>query len=344
MRNGVKRVSIIKHINISPLSYKMYFWKPLIIIPALTFVSFSFAYIYYNWINGDLKKKLSISDKPRIDPEAKYISERKSAFMRTYTQKYPPVTQEKYNSFPMKGSGIADSDDRGVPPTDFNSSIEPEFYDKEKYTAIMKEEVNVLETAWKKRILFDSTPRGNIVLFYDPYKHGFSYYSDQHIPYSLLNAAAMKYCRIFRCRDFFMDEQVTPEYSPSALLSQRIQEEKKELVEKKAKISAKIGSSTTAFAKFKNYSNPIPITKPSIQLTNLPKIAIPNAPVVSPKEYMKNKFIHLGKMANWNILLKKPKPKNISVNKSDIMGYLDSNTDVQKQVFNYRDYKKSLLT
>jgi hypothetical protein len=207
----------------------------------------------------------------------------------------------------------------------------------------MKEEVNVLETAWKKRILFDSTPRGNIVLFYDPYKQGFSYYSDQHIPYSLLNAAAMKYCRLFRCRDFFMDEQVTPEYSPSTLLSQRIQEEKKELVEKKAKISAKIGSSTTAFAKFKNYSNPMPTTKPSIQLTNLPRIAIPNTPVVSPKEYVKNKFIHLGKMANWNILLKKPKPKNISVNKSDIMGYLDSNTDVQKQVFNYRDYKKSLL-
>lgn len=279
----------------------MHFWKPVF---ALTFVSFSVAYFYT--IYKDLQKKKKPLLKQTPNPEAKYISERKRSFLLSYIDKC----------------------------ADVNENIEPEFYDKDQYNSIMKEESNILETAWKKRILLDSTPRGNVVLFYDPYKQGFSYYSDQHIPYSLLNAAAMKYVCTFRCRDFFMDEEVTPEYSPSALLSLRIQEEKKELIEKKSKM---VGSAV--FAKFKNYTKVSDPISAAIIPNKIQKISIPNS---GGKEYARNKFIYIGKLANWNILTKKVKVPDVAVRGGDILGYLGSNH--QKQVFNYRDYKKSLLT
>jgi hypothetical protein len=278
----------------------MHFWKPVL---ALTFVSFSFAYFYTIYKNLQKKKKPLLKQTP--SPEAKYISERKRSFLLSYIDKC----------------------------VDVNENIEPEFYDKDQYNSIMKEESNTLETAWKKRILLDSTPRGNVVLFYDPYKHGFSYYSDQHIPYSLLNAAAMKYVCTFKCRDFFMDEEVTPEYSPSALLSLRIQEEKKESTEKKSK---KIES--TAFAKFKNYTKVSDPISAAIISNKIQKVSTPNS---GGKEYARNKFIYIGKLANWNILTKKVKVPDVSVRGGDILGYLGENR--QKQVFNYRDYKKSLL-
>ena len=47
-------------------------------------------------------------------------------------------------------------------------------------------------------------------MFYDPYKLGFSYYSDTNgIPYFILNAVAMKYIYTFRCLDFFVDNKLT---------------------------------------------------------------------------------------------------------------------------------------
>jgi len=66
---------------------------------------------------------------------------------------------------------------------------------------------NVLETEWRTRILMESTPRGNIIMYFDAYKLGFAYYCDQNvISYDILNAMAMKYVSVYKCRDFFMDE------------------------------------------------------------------------------------------------------------------------------------------
>ena len=99
--------------------------------------------------------------------------------------------------------------------TDINSSIQSVFYDSDSYKNIMSVANNELENYWKRRILFENTPRGNIIMHYDAYKLGFTYYSDTSgLPYSLLNAVAMKYVRIYKCRDFFIDTQITPHPSP----------------------------------------------------------------------------------------------------------------------------------
>jgi len=99
----------------------------------------------------------------------------------------------------------------------YNTSIEPVFYLGDEYKEAVKHAGNDLEKAWQRRILMETTPRGNVIMFYDAYKLAFSYYADVFIPYPILNAVAMNYALTYKCRDFFMDETVIPKEHSSAL-------------------------------------------------------------------------------------------------------------------------------
>jgi hypothetical protein len=77
-----------------------------------------------------------------------------------------------------------------------------------------------LKLQWKSKMLFESTPRGNILLMYDIDKNAFIYHMDSSsASYSLLNAVAMKFVLTFRCRDFFIDENIIPEGYTSPLIT-----------------------------------------------------------------------------------------------------------------------------
>ena len=79
-----------------------------------------------------------------------------------------------------------------------NANIDPNIYDKKGFSVLMKHEGNDTERLWKTRILYDSTPRGSVIMYYDMYRQGFAYYADQNcIPYAILNALAMKYVVTF---------------------------------------------------------------------------------------------------------------------------------------------------
>jgi hypothetical protein len=93
----------------------------------------------------------------------------------------------------------------------WNENMEEVFYKTKEYNEMMLEP-NYLEQKWRKRVLITYTPRGNIIMYYDCYKRGFSYYSDQNnIPYQLLNAVAMKYVKYYLCIDLFMDNKIIKE-------------------------------------------------------------------------------------------------------------------------------------
>ena len=171
--------------------------------------------------------------------------------------------------------------------TDFNSNIDKLFYIKDELKKILREESNDAERVWRSRILYESTPRGNIVMHYDIYKQGFAYYADQNsIPYSILNAVAMKYVMVFFCRDFFFDEDV--------ITIERISKIFEETHDKKTNKP----DTSQQFAKFKQYrSNATPTEKTD-----------KNNDKQKTKPLMKNKFISLGKIYNFNIL-NKPKQK-----------------------------------
>lgn len=191
---------------------------------------------------------------------------------------------------------------------DYNTNVDACFLTKKAFYEALADEDNSIEPKWRTRIMCENTPRGNIFMYYDVYKQGFAYFSDQVLAYPLLNAAAMKYVILYRCRDFFMDDQITPEGSPSFLIRLNEDEEREE--REKGKVANRSGP----FAKLKNYSSTngsksdAKSDAKSGSLTNGPgtnsdaksgSSILTNGPV---KIYNCNKFIYLGKIANLKIL------------------------------------------
>ena len=113
-----------------------------------------------------------------------------------------------------------------------------------------------------KKILTEKTMETfrTVDMFYDVYKQGFAYYSDQNsLPYSVLNGAAMKYVIMFGCRDFYMDENFLPNDYICPLIKIFLEEDKpdkNELDDIEANIKTKtnkIDIKSGPFAKLKNY-------------------------------------------------------------------------------------------
>ena len=224
---------------------------------------------------------------------------------------------------------------------DININIDKCFYDKKLHAIAVEHPDNELENIWKRRILFESTPRGSIIMHYDAYKHGFVYYSDNsNIPYFVINAVIMKYVITFRCRDFFMDDQFTLNNIPSPLYSvynnNTPDNTNNDTTIQKPAIPIAAPIKSNAFAKLKNYNTvSAKLTKPSdnIALSDTDKPE-------NPSNYSRNKIIFAGKICNFNLLQKTPKLCKHAHVASSLTNDLMQNSSVQSQVFSYRDFKK----
>jgi hypothetical protein len=247
-----------------------------------------------------------------VSPTDQYVQTQTTRFLKTFDEEFKSI--------------------------DYNSSIDPVFYSKKELSELLKDEANTLEPKWRTKILFENTPRGNIVMFYDAFKQGFAYYTDQTgIPYPILNAAAMKYVIMFRCRDFFMDEHVLPENTQSGIIARYAEEERAEKEKKqaengdKAKTKEKsVGNeSKAAFAKFKSYNSVSSKTngytpKSSENVLNKSKEEQTTAPKLT------NKHISLGKMTNFSFT-QKPVIKRTPTVESALL---------PKPRLSYADYKR----
>ena len=172
-------------------------------------------------------------------------------------------------------------------------------------------------------------------MYYDPYKLGFVYYSDTNIMnVSLLNAAAMKYCISYRCRDFFVDNGVTPENRHSALIPIHFIEPP---VQPKATDKPATKLDNSAFAKFKNYSKQTENAHPNNKNgSNISPTVQP------PKDACKNRFIYMGKMNNMKLLQPIKKYTNtINGFKSQHLDNLKGETQLQQRVLSYKDFKRN---
>ena len=252
-----------------------------------------------------------IEDKPIVKTDIeKYNENSKARFINTYT---------KTN-------------------VDFNSNIDPLFYSKKEFQELLKDENNPFEKVWKTRILYESTPRGNVIMHYDIYKQGFAYYSDQSIPYALLNSAAMKYSIHFRCRDFFMDDTEVPEEYVSPLIQIQKDEDIAEIEKNKKKMESHLPNLKNArFAKLKNYSkmeSTKDLTKTDSTKTDSTK-KDPKTDNKPDKIYSKNKFIYLGKTSDISFIQKAPN-KHI-LNTTTKYDALFTNVDTAK--LDYKTFK-----
>jgi hypothetical protein len=266
--------------------------------------------LYYLFVPRPfIKKKETI-----LDASSKYIEKQKSQFLSKFSL---PIIDE------------------------LSSNIDDVFYSKPDFQELILSLDNLLEKKWKTRMLFESTPRGNIMMYYDAYKLGFAYLSDSTgIPYPILNAVAMKYVTVYRCFDFFMDDEMTPPDKPSKMIKIHFHEEKKESAQIKqndvaidTKFPKPLKIDNSAFAKFKNYSK-------KTENTNVNSGE-------KKKEYVRNKFISLGKLINIEftqpVNVKNSRYSSLNGFHSKLLDNLDSETTLQKQVLSYKDFKKKQL-
>jgi hypothetical protein len=179
--------------------------------------------------------------------------------------------------------------------TDGNKNIDPIFYDNNKYSDVIQLKNNILETSWKQRILFENTPNGNVIMFFDAYKMAFAYYSDVIIPYHILNGVAMKYVATFLCRDFFLDKSIIP--SDNKTPFQYIHE-----IDIKKENKKKINVSKGPFAKLKSYSK----EKEDKNVEKEKNIDAKKSDADKQlSNYIKNKFINKGKIRDLDLLQNK---------------------------------------
>ena len=216
---------------------------------------------YYTFLST-LQKSLK-DVKPALTPVQQYLEDRKKMFLQLWEDSYA------------------------------NRNVDDFFYDHEQYQKAL---LNVTETEkkWKSRILYDTTPSGNVIMYYDIYKHGFAYASDHTIPYHILCGCAMKYCKLFMCRDFFRDNLYTKDEELSPFTKMDLEEEKREKRKQKAKRNKlNLDFNSDAFLKPKPKENPNKVQK---------KVYIVENAVEKPKDYYKNIFRYLGKMSEVPLL------------------------------------------
>jgi hypothetical protein len=263
-----------------------------------------------NLLDWFLGKTHSLPPSPKgEDPIESYVEKQKRRWMRLYD----PATAETCS---------------------VNRNIDALFYKKKEFLEYMKQENTDLERTWKTRILLENTPRGNIIMYYDAYKQGFAYYSDQVMSYPILNAVAMKYVVLYGCRDFFLDNQYTETNSPLLEIYEKDTPAKPAVAPTRPSLEQK----NKVFVKLKNYNTVSSKTKDTSAASSS-----------NEKVIWKNRFVSYGKMANYSILQKNKKTSMV-LKKVDLAENIDKHEkeitgqgQIMKEFVNYRQFKEMNL-
>ena len=201
----------------------------------------------------------------------------------------------------------------GKESADENSNIDPVLYDFDKRKEIFASADNEMEKQWKSRILNENTPRGNVMMYFNPYLLSYHYYSDEQIiPYKVLQQVATRYVVMFRCKDFFIDV----EKRPGNKILEVLQKEEDSLKSKKMKVNditkcVNIQSdSKDVFAALKDYRSEVKTTEATNVKTNGPNKMDPKPKKKVEEPKFSNKFVRVGKMCEFNIT-QKPVDKKI---------------------------------
>ena len=178
-------------------------------------------------------------------------------------------------------------------------------YKKMESVELSKEKLDSLKNA----ILFENTPNGNVIMFYDHSRGSFAYYTDNTIPYRFLEVIARKYVVVNNCKSIYIDmehELAEAERRLKEKKQQKEEEEKRQKEENSQKTleEQQQQNNKNVFAKFKTYnkdssiqSASVPKDKPTTHKNTQPeidKIVKDNA----------NRYSCEGKIANFNFLKK----------------------------------------
>lgn len=175
----------------------------------------------------------------------------------------------------------------------------------EKYNLTEKKELSVekLESL-KNSLLFETTPFGNIIMFYDHSRETFTYYSDNTMPYRFLETVGRKYVIIHDCKQLFVDMEEELKDVEDKKNLKRIELEN---IEKDTIMSRQQNKTTdtkkSVFAKLKSYNKDTTLkssAKPATSNTNTVSINEVDAIV----KLRANRYSYEGKIANFSFLKK----------------------------------------
>jgi len=205
-----------------------------------------------------------------------------SIFLFVFSKK-KPVAEKKNEKKRVDDGALFDLLFTSNDETVVNRNIAPKLYQYETWENMHEESDE--EKVWKTRVLLHNTPNGNIAMFYDLYRQAFAYYSDGHISYHALNQCAMKYVRLYYCRDFFVDTMLLPTSFENPFNKMKSEEETRQKVKasnKRKELNINFDNSAFLKPKVKNKEE-------------------------STKIIYKNNFRFIGKLSgDWNILQKQP--------------------------------------
>ncbi len=218
----------------------------------------------------------------------------------------------------------------------YNTNTIEEFYDIDKLNKYINDNTEY-ETLWKSRMLFTYTPNGNLIMYYDPYRCAFVYYSDIIHPIQILDASSIKYVLTYNCIDLYANEFDLKKYNNNhlnALIKYNSYTKPKNdnsfkhdsgVFIKKKKTENKTENKTEKNEKNeKNWISSLIINTKKEEDNNKED---------TKKEYFNNKYIYGGKITGFNILKKKViYPSNF---KSPL---LDSISNNDNRV-SYKDFK-----
>ena len=235
------------------------------------------------WLFSFLKSQPpSIAVECIKDPREEYVNTRKTDFLRTFE----------------------------TDVIDWNVNVPDVMRDQAALAETLQDADNEIEKKWKRSLLIESTPRGNVVMFYDAYKQSFSYYCDQAVmPYDIMNAVAMKYVLTFYCRDFFIDSTILPKLD-------KVESAKKTTDAPIEPSAMPLLEKSQPFAKFKSYNT---ATNKAVSVTR-------------EADKIINRFLHLGPVRNWIPITKRVKMNPLNGFKTDM---IPSN-----QKLSYQEYKR----
>lgn len=194
-----------------------------------------------------------------------------------------------------------------------NSNIVADLYDFDKRKVIFAYDKNEVERIWRTRLLYEFTERGNVLMFYNPYKLTFEYYSDaQIIPYKILQYIAKKYVSMNRCRDFYIDMVEKPDNKMLDVL----RKEEDALKSKTMKVNditklvnKELQNKDNVFESLKEHRVPIKdkgVDKGGKAVDKGVNKADKGGVKEKPIEFT-NKYTRLGKISDFNIIQKQPK-------------------------------------
>jgi hypothetical protein len=161
--------------------------------------------------------------------------------------------------------------------------------------------------------IIESTPLGNVLMFYNNKKETFEYYSDNVIPYRYLDVVGRKYVLTFDCRFLYVDmeEQLKNyekkmEEKEKELEKHKQEQRERELLKTQTNMLDSVSEKKNVFAKFKIYNREAGTGK--VNKAPPPKNSIPSKQQINTEKVLlkekSNHYTREGKISNFNILKK----------------------------------------